>query len=485
MSYRVLARKYRSRTFDEVVGQNPIATTLKNALLSGRIHHGYLFCGTRGIGKTSMARILAKSLNCLAHDQPTATPCNECESCRTVAEGEDLDVIEIDAASNTGVDHIRELRNNAAFRPARSRFKVYIIDEVHMLSTGAFNALLKTLEEPPDHVKFILATTEVQKVPATIQSRCLRFDFRSLSVDEIAGQLKRILDSEGIASEEAAVRRVARLADGSMRDALSILDQLLSLGREKIDAALLDEIIPAPHDELTLSLVEHIAESDAAGALELVDRCLASGHTPDRFCESLIEQIRRLMLIRVCGPDTNLVDLPVQDRARWVRLSERFDEPTYVYMLALIEELRRNVRYSGAGRALTDAAVVRLTQSARFSAIESLLSGRQGESSTAAAAAQQPARKKKIAEDAGRIEPPPGERTDRKRHLPAATAAGRPSGYAATVPVHSKASPEDRGRALADPLVRRAMELFDGSLVSVEHLPEPASSDGQQTDATA
>ena len=224
MSYTVLARKYRSRTFDDLVGQDAIATTLRNAVSAGRVHHGYLFTGTRGVGKTSAARILAKSLNCLSSDAPTPTPCGSCESCLRIAEGEDIDVIEIDAASNTGVDNIRDLRDNAAYRPARARFKVYIIDEVHMLSTGAFNALLKTLEEPPEHVKFILATTEIQKVPATILSRCQRFDFRSIAVADIAAHLTAILEAEGVESDDVALRRIARLANGSMRDALSLLD---------------------------------------------------------------------------------------------------------------------------------------------------------------------------------------------------------------------------------------------------------------------
>ncbi|UCD27857.1 MAG: DNA polymerase III subunit gamma/tau, partial [Planctomycetota bacterium] len=216
MAYTVLARKYRSWTFDELIGQEAVATTLKNAIHSQRIHHGHLFCGTRGVGKTSAARILARSLNCLASDGPTITPCRECESCIAIAEGQDVDVIEIDAASNTGVDNIRELRSNANYRPARSRFKIYIIDEVHMLSTGAFNALLKTLEEPPDHVKFILATTEPQKVPATIHSRCLRFDFHTISVDKIADHFKWILKQEKVQAEDTVIRRIAKLSNGSM-----------------------------------------------------------------------------------------------------------------------------------------------------------------------------------------------------------------------------------------------------------------------------
>ena len=250
MSYTVLARRFRSQTFDEVVGQEAVTTTLKNAISQGRIHHGYLFCGTRGVGKTSMARILAKALNCLESDGPTITPCGKCDSCIGVARGEDVDVIEIDAASNTGVDNIRELRSNAIYRPARCRFKIYIIDEVHMLSTGAFNALLKTLEEPPSHVKFILATTESQKVPATILSRVQRFDFKAISPQQIAGQLAKICEAEGVATEEAALKRLSRLANGSMRDALSLLDQALSLSAGKLTAEGVDQLFPATHDEI-------------------------------------------------------------------------------------------------------------------------------------------------------------------------------------------------------------------------------------------
>src|SRR5271167_4683200 len=229
MSYTVLARRYRSASFDQVVGQEHISQTLKRAIESGRIAHAYLFCGTRGTGKTSTARILAKALNCLKFDAPTPTPCGKCDSCLAIARGDDIDVIEIDAASHTGVENVREIIENANYRPARSRFKVYIIDEVHMLSKSAFNALLKILEEPPSHVKFILATTEPEKVLPTILSRCQRYDFRNISSKEIAGHLKEICKKEKISTEDDALALVAKAGAGSMRDALSLLDRLLSL----------------------------------------------------------------------------------------------------------------------------------------------------------------------------------------------------------------------------------------------------------------
>ncbi|MCB9851024.1 MAG: DNA polymerase III subunit gamma/tau [Phycisphaerales bacterium] len=388
MGYEVLARKYRSRTFDEIVGQGAIATTLKNAVETGRIHHGYLFTGTRGVGKTSMARILAKALNCFAFDAPTTTPCCECELCQRVAEGGDLDVVEIDAASNTGVDNIRELRSNAAYRPARARFKIYIIDEVHMLSTGAFNALLKTLEEPPEHVKFILATTEAHKVPATIKSRCQRFDFRSISPADIAEQLKMILAREEITADEVVMRRISRLANGSMRDALSLLDQLLAYGTRELTEALMEELLPTAHDAVIYKLVESLADGDAAGALCAVDESLGGGQTAARFCDMLVEHLRSLMLLRVCGGDTDMVDLGQAIREQLVAQAERFDAATYVYMIALLEEVRRQAKATSAPRALVDAAVVRLSMTSAFSGIDDILARVDG------APAAEPAKKK-------------------------------------------------------------------------------------------
>ncbi len=376
MAYTVLARKYRSQTFDDVIGQEPIARTLKNAVASGRIHHGYLFTGTRGVGKTSMARILAKSLNCLSSDGPTVKPCLKCDACVAIAEGQDIDVVEIDAASNTGVDNIRELRSNTAYRPARSRFKIYIIDETHMLSTGAFNALLKTLEEPPDHVKFVLATTELQKVPATIQSRCQRFNFRNIGPTEVAERLNFILKAEKTEADEAAVQRVARLANGSMRDALSILDQLLAVSDKRVTSATLDEILPPAQDERVFKLLELCAAGDAGAALQAADETLAGGRSIDVFCADLTDMTRTLMLIRACGADAQLVDVPAGETAAYDALAQRFELSQYVQMIAMLEELRRNARFSAAGRALADAVVVRISRMRAWGAIEDLLGTR-------------------------------------------------------------------------------------------------------------
>jgi len=460
MSYRVLARTYRSNTFDELVGQEAIATTLKNAIRAGRIHHGYLFTGTRGVGKTSMARILAKALNCLTFEAPSMTPCCECESCRAIAAGEDIDVIEIDAASNTGVDNIRDLRSNAAFRPARSRFRIYIVDEVHMLSTGAFNALLKTLEEPPSHVKFILATTESHKVPATIQSRCQRFDFRAIDVATIARHLGQLCEKEGVKVDDAVLRRVARLGNGSMRDALSLLDKLLSYETERLTLDVVDELLPPPHDELASAVMERVAEHDGAGAVAALDTALQSGRTVERFCDHLVEHVRTLMLLNVCGSETELVDLPATLRPALAEQAKRFDAPTYVYMIALLEELRRNVKFSGAARALADAAVVRLAMSHQFTDIAALLerldtrAGQAPGAQTAARAANNPA-------------PPPAARSEMRRAPAAALGAPVEPLRPNAVPGPERVNSAVRERVLQDPLVQRIKEAVDGTVVDV------------------
>ncbi len=460
MSYTVLARKYRSLTLDDLVGQEPIATTLKNAILSGRVHHGFLFTGTRGVGKTSSARLLAKSLNCLDGDQPTPTPCCACESCIRIAEGEDIDVIEIDAASNTGVDNIRDLREAAAYRPARARFKIYIIDEVHMLSPGAFNALLKTLEEPPDHVKFILATTEIHKVPATVVSRCQRFDFRSIGIDVIAAHLEHILEQEGVETEQTVLRRVARLANGSMRDALSLLDQLLSFGGGKLSTELLDDVLPVAHDEVIAAMLDHVADEDAAGALARVEQSLASGQTLDRYCEMTVNHLRTLMLLNLCGADTELIDLPSSVRDQFVIQAARFDAATYVYMISLMEEVRRTVKSSIASRAIVDAAVVRMALAKNFSNIDELISKLESAAPEQAQSAPPPRTAQR------RMAAPPPQR--------AAADTTRPAPVPAA-PSRSSVSSEDKAKVLRDPNIEHAMDLFDGVLQNVQRVSPSAT----------
>ena len=319
MSYRVFARKYRPQTFDEVVGQGHITRTLANAIAQNRLAQAYLFVGPRGIGKTSTARILAKALNC--QKGPTITPCGVCDACREIAEGNSLDVLEIDGASNNSVEHVRELRENAAYAPARGPYKIYLVDEVHMLSTAAFNALLKTLEEPPPHVKFIFATTEAQKVPATITSRCQRFDLRRIPADLIAAHLQFIATQEKVALEPAAAEAVAKGADGGLRDAESMLDQLVAFCGETITAEDVFTVFGFTSAETVESLATAIFAKDAAAALALVAEQAAAGKDLARLMGDMITHLRDL-LVRSVQPGA---DVPVP-RERLLTLLDHFSE---------------------------------------------------------------------------------------------------------------------------------------------------------------
>ncbi len=321
MSYRVFARKYRPQTFDEVVGQEHITRTLQNAISSGRVAQAYLFVGPRGIGKTSTARILAKALNCV--NGPTATPCGVCDACKEIAEGRSLDVLEIDGASNNGVENIRELRDNAAYAPARGPFKVYLIDEVHMLSAGAFNALLKTLEEPPEHVKFIFATTEAQKVPATITSRCQRFDLRRIPTESISAHLQDIARKENITMEPAAADAIARAAEGGLRDAESMLDQSVAFCGDNISATDVMAVFGFTPREVIHSLLDHVLARDAAAALAIIAGQAEAGRDLSRLLADLISLIRDELVAGVAGASSApreklllLLDLFAETEAR-------------------------------------------------------------------------------------------------------------------------------------------------------------------------
>ncbi|MHC4750837.1 MAG: DNA polymerase III subunit gamma/tau [Planctomycetota bacterium] len=374
MAYTVLARKYRSQTFDDVIGQDPIAQTLKNAIKTGRVAHAYLFTGTRGVGKTTMARVLAKALNCLNVDEPTREPCCKCNSCVAVNLGEDIDVIEIDGATNNGVEQVRELRQNAIYRPARARFKIYIIDEVHMLSVPAFNALLKILEEPPDHVKFIFATTEPNKVIPTIQSRCQRFDFSNIGPAQIAQQLKFILKQEKIKYEEDLVLPLARMANGSMRDGLSLLDRLISTGIEPLSVSLLEKFLGQPNSEKIWNLIGQIGDSDAAGTLAAIEDLIGTGISEVQIIDSLIDYMRDLMVVKSTGSESELLILTGQQRKRAGELAEKFDVAALIYNIATLEKLRWTVKNSDTSRALLEASLLRFALSEHFLNVDELLS---------------------------------------------------------------------------------------------------------------
>jgi DNA polymerase-3 subunit gamma/tau len=380
--YTVLARKYRSQTFDDVIGQDPIAQTLKNAIKTGRVAHAYLFAGTRGVGKTTMARILAKSLNCLAADAPTIEPCCKCNSCTAVNLGEDIDVIEIDGATNNGVEQVRELRQNAIYRPARCRFKIYIIDEVHMLTVPAFNALLKILEEPPSHVKFIFATTEPNKVIPTVQSRCQRFDFNSINAKLIAAQLKSILKQEKIKSEDDLILPLAKMANGSMRDGLSLLDRLISTGVQPMTADLLQDYLGCPDSEKIYNLISQVGDSDAAGTLAAAEDLISTGLSEVQIVDALIDNMRDLMVAKSAGKDSELLILTAEQRKRTNELAEKFDTAALVYNITTLEKLRWSIKNSDTPRALLEALLLRFALSEHFLNVDDLLAQSKGNAPT-------------------------------------------------------------------------------------------------------
>jgi DNA polymerase-3 subunit gamma/tau len=312
MSYQVIARKYRPQRFDEVVGQEHITKTLQNAIDSKRIHHAYLFTGARGIGKTTVARILAKALNC--EKGPLAEPCGKCSPCMEITAGNSLDVQEIDGASNTGVDDIREIRDRTKYMPAGGRYKIYIIDEVHMLSTAAFNALLKTLEEPPPHVIFIFATTEAHKIPATILSRCQRYDFRRIPVSKIVESLKKIAKDESVTPDDESLSLIAREATGSMRDAQSLLDQAIAFSGKTVGAPQIKAMLGFLDRKLLFDLLEAVFAKDAKKSLSILDEIFDMGADLSRFALDFLSCLRHILVIKECGFEKNLLDVP-QDEA--------------------------------------------------------------------------------------------------------------------------------------------------------------------------
>ncbi len=361
MGYTALYRKFRPQEFEDVKGQEHIVTTLKNQIKADRIGHAYLFCGTRGTGKTTIAKILARAVNC---EHPIdGSPCNTCKTCRAINEGTSMNVIEIDAASNNGVDNIREIREEVAYRPTTGKYKVYIIDEVHMLSTGAFNALLKTLEEPPSYVIFILATTEAHKIPITILSRCQRYDFRRITAETIAARLQELMDKEGNDVEEKAIRYIAKAADGSMRDALSLLDQCIAfyLG-EKLTYEKVLENLGAVDTQVFSRMLRQILQQNTAGTIKTLDEIIIQGRELGQFVTDFIWYLRNLLLISTSEHPEEAVDASAENLERMKEESSMLDVETLMRYIRIFSELSNQIKYASQKRVLVEIALIKLCQ---------------------------------------------------------------------------------------------------------------------------
>ena len=387
MSYTVLARKYRPQNFSEVIGQEHVTRTLQNALEQGRTAHGYIFSGHRGIGKTTVARILAAALNCRSTDKPVPEPCGVCVSCTEIRAGNAVDVIEIDAATNRGIDEIRELREAARYRPARDRFKIYILDEAHQITDAAFNALLKTLEEPPDHIVFMLATTQPEDIPQTIRSRCQHFSFRAVKFDAIVGQLRDLVGRETIEADDDALALLAEAGDGSMRDALSILDQAIASSSGRITADSVRNLVGAAPAHILEEVMQAIARSASEDVLRQVDHLISEGHSPTHFARQMVRFLRNATVAKIAGKDSSLLQISSEERERVERVAALFGEEDLTRHLQIMLRTHGELGYKQEQRFHLELGLLKMTHAQRLLPIEQLLSDMASPSSVASTGA--------------------------------------------------------------------------------------------------
>ena len=442
MSYQVLARKYRPQRFADVIGQEHVTRTLQNAIAQQRVAHGYIFSGHRGIGKTTIARILAMALNCRSAGHPVAEPCGVCDSCVEIRESRAVDVIEIDAASNRGIDEIRELREAARYQPARDRYKIWILDEAHQITDAAFNALLKTLEEPPGHVIFMMATTQPEDIPQTIRSRCQHFSFHAVRFEEIVGQLRAIAEHESIQADDSALAMLAEAGDGSMRDALSILDQAIACCGTTLTAELVRGLVGAVPAETLEEILEAVAENSSERVLRLADKLVTEGQNPAHLARQMVRFLRNAVMAKVGGADSPLLQISADERARVARVAEKFSEEDLTRFLQIMLRTHSELSYKQEQRFHLELGLLKLVHAQRLLPIEELLS-------------QAPA--------GSRVPTPP------------ATPSRAPASAPAPRPEVSRPSPLEADRARKGGGSKAEMSAESGSTVAVSEAPSAAA----------
>ena len=374
MSYQVLARKYRPQKFSEVIGQEHVTRTLTNAIEQGRTAHGYIFSGHRGIGKTTVARIVAMALNCRSSDHPVAEPCGVCDSCCEIRVGSSVDVIEIDAATNRGIDEIRELREAARYRPARDRFKIYILDEAHQITDAAFNALLKILEEPPGHVVFMLATTQPEDIPQTVRSRCQHFTFRAVRFDQIVRQLKHLSVQEKIEADEDALALLAEAGDGSMRDALSIMDQAIASSGGRLTAESVQQLVGSAPSGFLEQIMQAVAGGSSEEVIRRIDQLLNEGYSASHFARQMVRFLRNATMAKIAGRDSSLLQIPPDERTRVSRVAELFSEEDLARHLQIMLRTHAELGYRQEQRFHLELGMLKMVHAHRLLPLEELLS---------------------------------------------------------------------------------------------------------------